>query len=202
MTWGGRLVTLFPVLHLGVLLGFAAWSWPQPKAHHLLILLALIYLFPLIIFRLHNLFWPLREGVWDLAEKKYSPWWASHMFQLLFIAVPSFEAVLRLVPGLYSVWLRAWGSRIGDQVYWTPRVEILDRSLVEIGSGCLFGHLTTMSSHAVSEIEGKPMLMVRKIRLGDRVFVGADTQMGPGVTIEAGVKIKPKSRLYWKGSYG
>ena len=62
------------------------------------------------------------------------------MVQLLYGAVPLLETVLRLIPGAYSAWLRLWGSRIGKGGYRTPQVQVLDRSLLEVGDGAVFGH--------------------------------------------------------------
>ena len=61
---------------------------------------------------------------------------AGHQLQVLYSAFPA----LRLVPGLYSAWLRLWGSRVGRAVYWTPQVKITDRGLLKVGDGVVFGH--------------------------------------------------------------
>lgn len=201
MTWGGRLAGLFPTLYLVTVLSWIGLMLLRPAWWSLLVLLAIIYLVPVLIFRLHELFLPVREGSWDLSQRTYSPWWTAHMLQLPFIAVPWLEGALHLVPGLYSIWLRAWGASVGKNVYWTPRVEVLDRSLVEIGDGVVLGHLTAMSSHMVAEVEGRPRLILKKVVIGKGAFVGADTQLGPGARIEEGARVKPKTRLYWRGEW-
>lgn len=201
MTLGGRLVSLFPLFYLCCVLG---WLFKMFRAFEPLdfpALIGIVYLMPLVIHRIHFLFFPFSDGYWVLAEKKYNPWWASHMFQYPFIACPWIESLLHFVPGLYSMWLRAWGSKIGKGVFWTPRVEIVDRGLVEIGDRCVVGHITGMCSHMVADIDGKPALVIKKIVLGDKVFVGADSQLGPGVIVPARTKLKPKSRLYWRGEW-
>lgn len=201
MTLAGRIVSLFPLFYLFCIIGwigkmFSSFTWVD-----LLVLPGLIYLMPLLFHRLHFFFFPFSDGFWPLSEKKYNPWWASHMFQFPFIACPWIESLLHFIPGLYSVWLRAWGSRIGKGVYWTPRVEIVDRGLIEVGDGTVFGHISALCSHMVADIEGKPSLVVKKIIIGEKVFIGADSQLGPGVVIPGRTKLKPKSRLYWRGEW-
>lgn len=201
MTWGGRLAGAFPLLYLSAILFWIGLIFQSPAWWRLPVLLGLIYLVPLALFRLHELVFPVREGSWDLSAKVYNPWWTSHMLQLPFIAVPWLEGVLHLVPGLFSAWLRAWGAKIGRGVYWTPRVEVLDRNLVEIGDRVLLGHLTAMSSHMVAEVDGKPRLILKKVVIGAGAFVGADTQLGPGAQIAESARVKPKTRLFWRGEW-
>jgi hypothetical protein len=201
MTLGGRLVSLFPVLHgLAILTSLVVFVMSQ-NLIFLASFFAAIYVLPLLFFRLHNLFLPLTEGFFDIAAKKYSVWWASYQFQFVFIAMPVFEAPLHLIPGAYSMWLRLWGSKIGKNVLWTPRVEVVDRGLLEIGSHVVVGHLVAFCSHAITPRKGKMTLMVKKITIGEGSFVGADSQFGPGANVSAGEMVKVKSAIYWKGSY-
>ena len=201
MTLGGRLVSLFPLFYLCCVLGWLFKMFHNFEYFDFGILISIVYLMPLFIHRIHFFFFPFSDGYWVLAEKKYNPWWASHMFQFPFIACPWIESLIHFIPGLYSMWLRAWGSKIGKDIFWTPRVEIVDRGLVEIGDKCVVGHITGMCSHMVADIDGKPALVIKKIILGDKVFVGADSQLGPGVIISSKTKLKPKSRLYWRGEW-
>ena len=172
--------------------------------HHLFdvpVFVCLVYLLPLFCYRLHGLFFKLTDGFWDITAKKYNPWWATHMFQFPFIACPWLEALIHFCPGLFSVWLRAWGSKIGKNVFWTPRVEIIDRGLIVVGDSCVFGHLTILCSHMVVEIEGRPCLVIKTIKIGERSFIGADTQIGPGVVVPSKTRLKLKTRLYWRGEW-
>jgi hypothetical protein len=182
MTVRARLFALFPLLWLAATLGaatlFAAW----PGGRSLLLLFAIVYLLPVPCFRLHNWCWPVREGRSRLDAPGYSPWWGSHQFQVMYNAFPALEAALRLIPGLYSAWLRLWGSRIGRRVHWTPRVEISDRGLLEVGDDVVFGHLTACYAHLIKRRSGL-MLYVRRIRIGNRVLLGAGSRLGPGARV-------------------
>lgn len=201
MTLGGRLVTLFPLTHLSVILVQMYLFVKNPSLLNVLAIPFWVYVFPVLAFRLHNIFLPLGEGSWDLSLKKYNTWWGSHQFQYLFICVSWLEGFLHTVPGLYTLWLRSWGSQIGKNVFWTPKVEILDRGLVEVGDNVLVGHLVAMSSHMVIVKEGKPLLVIKKVRIGEGSFIGADSQLGPGALVDKGQKLKPKTALYYKGEY-
>jgi hypothetical protein len=141
---------------------------------------------PVLLFRIHEYFYPLNEGMSQLDTGTYSPWWGTHQLQMLYNSFPLLEAVLRFVPGLYSVWLRLWGSEIGHQVYWTPLVEIIDRSLLKVGDKVIFGHKSACCGHVIWYIEGKLMLYVKKTTIGREVLVGAGSCLGPGVEIADG----------------
>jgi hypothetical protein len=201
MTIGGRIVSIFPAMWFFLITGQMVRMQLEFHWIDIPLLVSLVYLLPVVVQRIHFLFCPFSDGYWVLSEKKYNPWWASHMFQYPFVALPWLESLLHFFPGLYSCWLRAWGSKIGKGVFWTPRVDIIDRGLVEIGDEVVVGHLVTMCSHMVAEIEGKPSLIVKKIIIGERSFIGADSQFGPGAVVTPKSKIKVKTRLYWRGEW-
>jgi hypothetical protein len=186
MTLAGRLVALFPLAMIVLNLLVFGWFVTQPSLWTLLLLLATLYLPAPIAFRLHNRFYPLTEGLTRLDAPEHSPWWASHQFQLFYEAFPPLEYALRLLPGFYSVWLRMWGARVGYGVYWTPRVEIVDRPLMVIGNRVIFGHKVECYAH-VTRRKGEAMnLLVKKIVIGDDCFIGAGSRLGPGATLPAG----------------
>lgn len=197
----GRLAALFPTFQLVLMAGCGIGFYLSGEVIYLLLLLAVVYVLPLVIFRIHEIFFPLRDEIVDIAEKRYNRWWTSHQLQMLLIAIPVFEAVLRLVPGLFSLWLRMWGSSIGRGVYWTPKVEIIDRSLLDIGDGVIIGHMAAFCSHAITPIDGKMSLIVQRIRVGRRAFVGAEGRLGPGAVLEAGKTLRVRSAIYWKGVF-
>ncbi|OYZ16247.1 MAG: hypothetical protein B7Y39_15880 [Bdellovibrio sp. 28-41-41] len=201
MTVGGVLASFFPafyfLLNLMSLIGFVQ----APGLSSFACILFSIYLVPLILYRLHSLFFKIEEGEFDLSKKVYNPWWTAHMLQYPFIALPFLESLLHFFPGLYSIWLRAWGSKIGKKIFWTPRTEILDRNLVEIGDQTIIGHLTIMVSHLVETRSGIPNLVIKKVRIGEKCLISADAQLGPGAEVPSRTQLKPKTRLYWKGEW-
>lgn len=183
MTLGGKLVGLFPTVLLLLALGALVWMVADPSPFAAAFLVFSIYFVPPLAHRLHGLIRPLEEGVCRLDAPHYSPWWASHKFQSIYEALPFLERVLRLLPGCYSAWLRIWGSEVGRRVYWAPTVEITDRSLITIGDDVVFGHRAACYGHLIRIKNGEMRLTVRRIRIGDRVFIGAGSRLGPGARI-------------------
>ncbi len=140
----------------------------------------MLYAVPVAAYRVHEWLWPLAEGPSRIDAPGYSPWWGGHQCQVMYSAFPALEAALRLVPGLYSAWLRLWGGRVGRGVYWTPLVEITDRALIEVGDGVVFGHRVACYAHLVKPRSDGLVLYVRRIRIGDGVLLGAGSRLGPG----------------------
>jgi hypothetical protein len=190
----GRLLTFFPTLQIVLCIAFIALSTRSPL--WLLALPFVIYALPLITFRIINLFLPLREGRSFLDGPRYSPWWGSHNLQRLFIAVPQLESLLQLIPGAFSIWLRLWGSDVGKRVHWTPRVEIADRGLLEIGDNVVVGHKVECYAHAIKQSHGRLVLYVKRIRIGRGAFLGAGVRMGPGARVEDGATVPTLTDLY------
>jgi hypothetical protein len=181
---------------LALAAGTVFWFGYRPSPLQPALSLAIIYLLPPLTFRVHQIFFPVRERVSDLAERCYSPWWGAHQIQIIYIALPQLEAILRLVPGLYSLWLRLWGSKVGRNVHWTPTVEITDRSMLIIGDRVVFGHKTKCLGHAIKPRGKSMMLYVHAIRIGNDVFIGAGSRIGPGVVINDGVYLPILTDLY------
>lgn len=158
-------------------------------SHNLFCILAILFFLyglPLLVFRLHEMIYPIKQKVSYLIGKKYIPWWGSHQIQVIYIAIPVLESVLRLIPGVFSLWLRLWGSKIGKNVYWTPTLEIADRSLLEIGDNVVIGHRVAFSSHVIKPKKENLMLYVKKVKIGNNVFVGGGSMIAPGVVINDG----------------
>lgn len=94
------------------------------------------------------------------------------------------------------MWLRLWGSQVGQQVYWTPGLEIADRGLLSIGDRVVFGHRVGLSSHIVKPKRDNLMLYVSPITIGDNSFIGAGSYLGPGATVSTGGYLRARSEVY------
>ncbi len=199
MTLGGRFVSAFPAAHLLLVATSILCLITTRDPFWIAAVLLCIYFLPLLIYRVHNIFWPLKEGLYDISAPKYNSWWASYQFQYLFISFPMLEVPIHFIPGGFSTWLRLWGSTIGKNVTWTPRVEIVDRGLLVVGSHVVVGHIAAFCSHMIVPRKKRYVLLVKKIKLGDGAFIGADSQFGPGAEAHPGEIIKPKAALYWQG---
>src|SRR6266705_4302096 len=198
MTLRGRLIVLFPVL-MFVMGGVAIISFLRgPSAGGFVALVFAWYLFPPLCFRVHNWICPLRPGQEDLSDgSKYSAWWGSQQFQIVYAVIPQLEMLLRLIPGAYSAWLRLWGSRIGRGVVWTPIVEVIDRSLLDIGDRVFFGHKVALCSHTVRPKGDRHILHVARIQVGDGAFISGTCGLGLGARVAAGEFVPFNSLVYF-----
>jgi len=196
MTLRARAFGLFPAAWLATVGTCACFALIEPGVASVVALLAALYLVPVTCFRAHNALWRLVEGRSRLDTPEYSPWWGGHQFEIVYSAFPALEAALRLVPGAYSAWLRLWGSRIGRRVHWTPRLDITDRSLLEVGDDVVFGHLVACYAHVVMRRRDGVLLYVRRIRIGHRALLGFACRLGPGVRIDDGVALESRTDVF------
>ena len=196
MTFFGKLMALFPAFHTILVLASLVTFVFHPQWYTVLVIPVVIYIFPLIAFHIHQLFAPVNEGEFDLT-KGYSAWFGSHMLQNFFITFPITERFLRLFPGVFSLWLRLWGSSVGKNVYWTPDFEVADRSLLIIGNNAVFGYAVKISCHMINPSRKMGLKnTIKKVEIQDGVFVGAGTRITPGVIIKKGVVVKAKTDIY------
>ena len=186
MSLMGRVMSLYPALIMSLAAGAVLWLVYRPSPIQPAALILIVYLLPPMTLRMHGVLFPLREGLSRLSDPKYSPWWGAHQIQLIYIAFPQLETALRLAPGFYSAWLRLWGSRVGRRVYWTPNIEITDRCMLQIGDRVVFGHKCKLLGHAIKPKGDTAVLYLRAIKIGDDVFIGAGSRIGPGAVIAAG----------------
>jgi hypothetical protein len=196
LTLRARALACFPAAWLALALAAGLWLAADPGPGRAAALVAVLYGVPVACFRAHQALWPIAEGRSRLDTPEYSPWWGAHQLQVMYSAFPALEAALRLVPGLYSAWLRLWGSRIGRRVYWTPRVDISDRSLLEVGDDVVFGHRVACYAHVVMRRGERVVLYVRRIRIGSRVLLGFACRLGPGARIDDGVALASRTDVF------
>ena len=196
MTVISTILLFFPSIVLmsaGASLGYFAYS---PGVLSVFAILFSLYGLPVLIYRSHQWIYPVQEGVSYLRSKEYSPWWGSHQIQVIYITIPALEAVLRLIPGAFSIWLRLWGARIGRNVYWTPGLEIADRGFLEIGDRVVIGHRVGIYPHVIKPRKQELMLYVKKVKIGNDVFLGAGSRLAPGVVIQDGTYVPVETDFY------
>ena len=106
--------------------------------------------------------------------------------QMLFNRFPMLEEALRIIPGVYSTWLRLWGARVGRLTYWAPGMRILDRSFLDIGDHVVFGAGVRLNPHViVKNSSGEQELLLAPIRIGDRASIGGYALLTAGTEIAA-----------------
>lgn len=191
-------LAFIPALHLGLAvlpIVFVVGGRGDPRL--LLLSPCAIYLVPPIVVRIGMWLLPLPEGRIDLSSPLFLRWWFSAQWQVLFARLRWLEELLRVIPGLYSSWLRLWGAEIGSLVYWTPGVTILDRPLIRVGSRVAFGSGVQLIAHVIGPTEdSRSSLFIAPIFIGDDALVGAFSFVLPGCSIAAGEVTPPFRRLH------
>jgi hypothetical protein len=151
---------------------------------------------PPLASRLTRAVWPLPEGRVAAGAPGFLAWWLQGQWEMIFNRLALLEETLRLVPGVYSVWLRLWGARIGAFVYWSPGVRLFDRSQLDIGDRVVFGIGAHVFGHLVLPAGGEPAaVIVAPVRVGARSLVGAYARLAPGVSIGEGETTPPLRTL-------
>jgi acetyltransferase-like isoleucine patch superfamily enzyme len=186
MTLLSTLLGLFPALIIALTIAAFLYLLSHPSLLGIMTVLGCLYGLPLLAYRLHQWYYPVQSGVSYLQGKNYNPWWGSHQLQVIYIAFPILETMLRLIPGAFSQWLRLWGAQVGRDVYWTPGLEIADRGLLEIGDRVVFGHRVGLYAHIIKPRRNNLMLYVKPIKVGSDVFIGAGSRLSAGVVIPDG----------------
>jgi hypothetical protein len=192
-----RLQHFFPLIFFSLMVTFFVKFVITHRLCYFVLFALTPYLLPLLIQRIVLGIYPMKEGgsYIGLEEKTFQPWLFSLRVQQIYLVFPQLERLLFYLPGMYSAWLRAWGSKIGKHVFWVPGTVVNDRSLMEVGDFVIFGHNTYMSSHFLRVKNGKFFVYAKRIKIGSNTFIGAFTKMGPGTTIGPGSQIQAMSQF-------
>lgn len=167
------------VVALGLL-----WSAPWPW--RFLAALTGIYVLPPVLARSLLAVCQKPAGRISVGSRPFFVWWALLQLQMLFGRLPQLEEVLRLVPGVYSMWLRLWGARIGRLTFWSPGTVILDRSYLVVGDDVVFGAGVRVNPHVMTKnAAGTTELILATVKIGDRVSVGGYALLTAGSEIAA-----------------
>ena len=162
----------------------ATLDWPRWT---MLAAVAWLLVAPPLVVRLTLLIRPLPRGDIPLDSAEFLRWWFTSQWQVIFNRLPWIEEMIRLVPGLYSTWLRLWGARVGPFVYWTPGLRILDRPLVDIGGRVVFGVGVRINPHIIMPDDvGALVLRLGTVRIGDDAMIGGYSILFAGCWIAPG----------------
>lgn len=184
------LLGLWPLLHLASVFTLLAMPWAGVSAR-IAAALAVLLLLPPLLARLVLLVCAFSREPIAIGSKPFFAWWALVNVQMIFCRWPFLEETIRLVPGLYSAWLRLWGSRIGRMTYWSPGVMILDRSFLDIGNEVVFGAGVRLNPHVISHDEnGRPRLLLAPVKIGDRVLVGGYSLLTAGTEVASDQELR------------
>jgi acetyltransferase-like isoleucine patch superfamily enzyme len=149
--------------------------------------LAMIYVYPIVVTRLIFAFLGKPNSRTKVFSPEFYAWWASLQMQMHFIRFPIFEEALRMIPGLYSFWLRCWGARIGKYTYWGARAKIMDRPFIQIGDYAVIGYGAGFTSHHFNMAYGKdPEFIFGEPVVGDYAIMGGMSGLAPGAEVAPG----------------
>lgn len=193
-----KLCTFIPVFQIGCILFFIFQIIFLQKKIAVFYLFATIYLFPVIGWRLFHFIYPLKEGLQFIGkrESKGSPWIAAYYFQFLLNTFPVFEKILICVPELYSLWLRCWGSHVGIGVVWTPSIQVVDRTHLNIADYAFIGSLVFISTHTIRRKKGRLLLFFKKVQIGSKAIIGYGAIVGPGAVVPDLLEVRAMSYCF------
>ncbi len=150
--------------------------------------LIIIYLIPPLLCRLTLIFHPLNDPKMSVNSKSHLVWWFTFNLQVIFARFSLLEEILRIVPGLYSLWLRLWGAKIGKLTYWAPKTVISDRSFIEIGDQVVIGAGTRLVPHLfMRDKRNRLNLVLSPISIGDQAVIGGYSVFGPGTKVKPSI---------------
>ncbi len=150
-----------------------------------------LYLLPPLVALPIRKFFAVGEGRFAPDSREFLVWWTLFNLQVIFCRLPLLEEVLRIVPGLYSAWLRLWGARIGRLTYWAPGTVILDRSFVHIGDDVAFGAGVRLNPHVMAVNDsGEKELILASVTIGNGAVVGGYSLLTAGTEIADGENVR------------
>jgi hypothetical protein len=176
--------------------GVLAWEVAGSPATAALLSLAWLFLLPPVMCRLAIALFGKPDGESLRQDSRaYKVWWFTHQWQALFNRLSWIEDLLRLVPGVYSLWINLWGGNVSTMVYWSPGCIVIDRPLVIVepfavigGQSGLVGHLGRIAD------DGSYVVDIAAPRVGRGAMMGARSALGPGSMLEAG-RMLPAGRM-------
>ena len=179
------LLNFFPLAHLSALVAIAFSNlpvWARIGA-----VLATLLVLPPLLARLVHALAPLPASRISVESGGFLSWWATAQFQIIFNRLPMIEELLRMIPGVYSNWLRLWGSRIGRLTYWSPGMVVLDREYLDLGDDVVFGAGVRLNGHVIlRNRQGRLELAVAPIKIGSGAAIGGYSLLTAGTEIAAG----------------
>ncbi len=135
---------------------------------------------------LHRLLPRSEEGVFRMFSDPGSVRWALKGWAPgVFLTV--FQPVWFMSQAFARTALLAFGARVAPDAWLTSRTIIREPHRVTIGAGTMIGEY----AHLVCSFQPKMgLLVVGDIRIGERVLVGAYSQIGPGAVIGSDTRLE------------
>jgi hypothetical protein len=168
--------------------------------------LAWLFLLPPLVCRLTLAVFGRPQGRGLTQDTRaYKVWWFTHQWQVVFNRLPWLEELLRLVPGLYALWIRLWGGKVSPWAYWGPGSIVADRHLVIVEAGAvigagagLTGHIANLAPDGTFTVDIAPPRVGQGAIMGTRSGLGPSAELAPHRVLPAGRLIPPFVR--WDGT--
>lgn len=197
---GARLVIILlgyiPLFHAALLAFIVLYEAVGPLSWRLGMAAAALYLAPPLIVNSVSRCVSRPAGSLGVGTGQFLVWWFCSQWQMVFNRFRFLEEALRLVPSLYSLWLRLWGARIGALVYWSPGAVVFDRQWIEVGDRAVIGAGARLAPHYLTRDElGRTLLIAAPVRIGNDAIVGAYSIVSAGVSVEPGSVTRPARPL-------
>lgn len=177
------LCNMIPLAQVAAI-GGLCWLLRESPWAVLVGVLGILYVLPPLASRGVMALLPIRQTVIPVGSKEFFVWWFTLNLQMLFCRFPFLEELLRVIPTCYSFWLRLWGAKIGKLTYWAAGTTILDRPWLEIGDHVVFGAGVRLNAHVFTpDKQGKMILVLSPIKIGDRVTIGGYSLLVAGTEI-------------------
>jgi len=153
--------------------------------------LAWIYILPPLAGRIAMALFGAAEGEGLGQETRaYKLWWFLTQLQVLFNRFGFLEELLRMVPGLYALWLNAWGAQVSPLVYWGPGAVVLDRQAARVARDVVIGTRAVLAGHlAVKDSSGAFRVTLAPVEIGVGALIGAYAGISPGCRVAAGEEV-------------
>ncbi len=179
------LLNFFPLAHLASVLLIAFANLPVWE--RITGALFTLLLLPPLLARIVHALAPLPGTRISVESSGFLAWWATAQFQIIFNRLPMIEETMRMIPGVYSNWLRLWGSRIGRLTYWSPGMVVLDREYLDLGDDVVFGAGVRLNGHVIlRNRQGRLELAVAPIKIGSGAAIGGYSLLTAGTEIPPG----------------
>ena len=186
------LMNFIPLLH--VVACAACWLLPVSMGCRLFLFGFTLYLLPALVVRAVMAIGGRPQGLLHQDSGGFKRWWFAFQCQTVFNRLPWLEELLRLVPGLYALWIHLWGGRVSPRCYIAPGATLLDRWAVEVQTGAVLGYGCLLVAHLGTRgVDGRGMLLVAAPCVQQDAIVGGLAKLGPGATLLAG-QVLPTGR--------
>jgi hypothetical protein len=184
-----------PFLHAASGL-LAAFTLAETAGARAALLLAWIYVLPPLAARVTLTLFGRPAGRLTQDMRAYKVWWFLTQVQTLFNRLPVLEELLRLVPGLYPLWIKLWGGGLSPFAYVGPGVIITDRWLVNVARGAVLGWNSALAGHMViRDAAGRFVVVVAAPCVEAEAILGGGAALGPGAALRAGASLPAGRRV-------